>query len=388
MNLETQKVTSINQVHVTDALNAPVLGIKIKRNSQTQTVISDLKIYVDKQDKTNPSSERREYVFPLQRQLVYLYISDVQADGDQFVIKMDVENGKPVMKTFVERNVSDWIEGQRYLLSTPEVEEVDTLPIILFNGENYIYTNYDLDGMDIELFYAKNTESNKVVINSSMFYKHEIENDGEFSLDDIFFKDAFTKTENKINLEVDNASVASITSKNNAFSLDELGNLTVNSINYNNNNFQALSLYPVGSIYLSINSTNPSNFFGGTWELFGQGRTLVGVDTTQSEFNTVQKTGGEKEHTLTIGEMPTHSHSLTGNGAHTHTYTGFIQCATTSSQTYTAIAHKRYPADGEETPASMNTTGGHTHTVSNNGSSNAHNNLQPYITCYMWKRTA
>lgn len=72
--------------------------------------------------------------------------------------------------------------------------------------------------------------------------------------------------------------------------------------------------YPIGAIYLSIDSTNPTKLFGGTWEQIAQGRTLVGVDTSQTEFNTVKKTGGEKTHTLTINEMPSHSHTISNNG--------------------------------------------------------------------------
>ena len=62
--------------------------------------------------------------------------------------------------------------------------------------------------------------------------------------------------------------------------------------------------YPVGAIYLSIDSTNPGVLFGGTWKQIAQGRTLVGVDTSQAEFNDVKKTGGEKAHTLSVGEKP------------------------------------------------------------------------------------
>lgn len=69
------------------------------------------------------------------------------------------------------------------------------------------------------------------------------------------------------------------------------------------------NLYPIGSIYISVIDVNPTNYFGGTWEAFGTGRTLVGVDATQTEFNTVMKTRGEKTHKLTINEMPGHNHS-------------------------------------------------------------------------------
>ena len=54
--------------------------------------------------------------------------------------------------------------------------------------------------------------------------------------------------------------------------------------------------WPVGSIYLSVTNTNPSKWFGGKWEQIAKGRTLVGVDTSQSEVSSVKKTGGEKTH--------------------------------------------------------------------------------------------
>lgn len=69
-----------------------------------------------------------------------------------------------------------------------------------------------------------------------------------------------------------------------------------------------LKVYPVGSIYISTSSENPGNIYGGTWEEYGKGRTLVGVDSNDSDFSTVEKLGGEKTHTLTIDEMPSHNH--------------------------------------------------------------------------------
>jgi len=64
----------------------------------------------------------------------------------------------------------------------------------------------------------------------------------------------------------------------------------------NNENYYPHPYYPVGSIFLSVINTNPSKWFGGTWELIAQGRTLVGVDTNDANFNTVKKTGGSKTH--------------------------------------------------------------------------------------------
>ena len=120
------------------------------------------------------------------------------------------------------------------------------------------------------------------------------------------------------------------------------------------------TIYPIGSIYMSIDSTNPSSLFGGTWEPWGTGRVPVGIDLNDTDFNTVEKTGGEKTHTLSVNEMPSHTHMLhlvsnqLGNGGG--------MWGTTYSQ-----------YDGNVNTYST-------------GGSQAHNNLQPYITCYMWKR--
>ena len=70
--------------------------------------------------------------------------------------------------------------------------------------------------------------------------------------------------------------------------------------------------FPVGSIYMSISSTNPSAYFGGVWEQIAKGKTIVGLDPNDSDFSYAGKTGGEKRHTLTTTEMPTHAGHIYG----------------------------------------------------------------------------
>lgn len=113
---------------------------------------------------------------------------------------------------------------------------------------------------------------------------------------------------------------------------------------------------------MSVNSANPSTLFGGTWEAWGSGRVPVGVDTSDDNFSTVEQTGGESEHTLTIAEMPAHTHRVQQNGYNVGSGSGGT-CLTYQKGTY-----------GQN--------------VASTGGDGAHNNLQPYITCYMWKRTA
>lgn len=154
------------------------------------------------------------------------------------------------------------------------------------------------------------------------------------------------------------------------------------------------SAYPVGSIYINAAvATNPATLLGfGTWAAFGTGRVLVGLDSGQTEFDTLGETGGTKTHTLATGELPVHSHSLTMN-SHVHTYTpqNFMAGAGAVSGSSAGIK-----ADRPNSSSSNSTTGPSastdgavsTGTVGNAGSGSAHNNLQPYITVYMWQRTA
>lgn len=129
----------------------------------------------------------------------------------------------------------------------------------------------------------------------------------------------------------------------------------------------ATALFPVGSIYLSTVNTNPGTFFPNTtWVAWGSGKVPVGVDANDTDFNTVEKTGGEKTHTLTTQEMPTHNHTFETWAIGTYSNAS----VSTGSET---LARGQNRDDME---------------TENAGGGQAHNNLQPYITCYMWKRTA
>lgn len=125
-----------------------------------------------------------------------------------------------------------------------------------------------------------------------------------------------------------------------------------------------LSAYPVGSVYISVGATSPATLFGGTWSAFGAGRTLVGIDGTQTEFDTVEETGGEKTHVLTEAEMPEHTHNLL-----------------TGSSAYPAGTSILADNIGNKTSGDYLNTG-------SAGSDDPHNNLQPYVVVRMWKRTA
>ena len=130
------------------------------------------------------------------------------------------------------------------------------------------------------------------------------------------------------------------------------------------------AVYPVGSVYINAtNSTNPGTLLGfGTWAAFGAGRVPVGIDSSDTDFDTAEETGGAKTHTLTTSELP----------AHTHTHT-----VETGRSFSSSIGNAPVVQGSDATVLSTAAV-----TTSSTGSGSAHNNVQPYIVVYMWKRTA
>ena len=156
---------------------------------------------------------------------------------------------------------------------------------------------------------------------------------------------------------------------------------------------------------MSTSSTNPGTLFGGSWETWGSGRVPIGVNSSDSDFSTAGKTGGAKavnlnhsltvnshshttaNHTLTVAEMPRHQHPI----------------ANSASGSYVASGASWFASTGwgpDLNPPRVNTDnigGGGAHNHGNTGNSSPGTNsalsttqsvVQPYITCYMWKRTA
>ena len=127
--------------------------------------------------------------------------------------------------------------------------------------------------------------------------------------------------------------------------------------------------WPVGSVFISVVSTNPNTLLGyGTWTAFATGRTLVGIDSGDTDFDTVEETGGAKTHTLTTDEIPAHSHDWA-----LAEYDGPNDYGTNGSAGNVAETET-----GRNRNFNSETVGG----------GSAHNNMSPYIVTYMWKRTA
>lgn len=140
--------------------------------------------------------------------------------------------------------------------------------------------------------------------------------------------------------------------------------------NRNNEKMYPHPYYPVGSIYLSVVNTNPSTWFGGTWVQIAKGRTLVGVDTNDTDFNTVQKTGGSKylqQHKHSFKVVKDNATNSQGGLPKGNNYQG------------DNTGWSAYQTNDDGNLAVGNVVGV---TTGNSG------NLQPYFTCYIWCRTA
>jgi hypothetical protein len=172
------------------------------------------------------------------------------------------------------------------------------------------------------------------------------------------------------------------------------------------------AIYPVGSIYISTLSTNPATLLGfGTWEAFGEGRTLVGLKSTDTDFDTVGETGGVKTVTISQANLPNIStgagtaHTHTQN-AHTHTQDAHGHLFTNGSvpgqsfsesigtganwriigntDQYASISNTI--ATNQNTSATNQNESSHTHSLGGSGTSMSI--MNPYIVTYMFKRTA
>lgn len=138
------------------------------------------------------------------------------------------------------------------------------------------------------------------------------------------------------------------------------------------------TLFPVGAIYTAVVSTNPGTLLGfGTWTAFGAGRVMVGFDASNALFDTAEETGGSADAVVV---SHTHTATVTDPG-HAHTYTRYA-----SQQIQSGSATPCWTGDSTQNTGTATT--GITVANSTTGTSGTNANYQPYITVYMWKRTA
>ena len=123
------------------------------------------------------------------------------------------------------------------------------------------------------------------------------------------------------------------------------------------------AIYPIGSVITFYDSDDHSGHLGLTWERFATGRMVVGYDSSDASFDTIGETGGEKTHTLTIDEMPSHAHA---------------GIKTVSSET----------SGNQQQGINMGRYYGNDVWTADRGGNQAHNNMPPYVVAALWRRTA
>ena len=175
-------------------------------------------------------------------------------------------------------------------------------------------------------------------------------------------KTTFTQQDSNTTYSVATSSADGLMSKSDKAKLDGISSGA---------EIQWEKIYPVGSIYISANSTSPAELFGGTWERIKDVFLLAAGDT-----HAAGSTGGEEQHKLTISELPPHSHAVAPLGAKGGTNGNLV------------INDKYGAMSGADT---LNLSGGNAFYARNTsivGERQAHNNMPPYLTVYMWQRTA
>lgn len=162
-------------------------------------------------------------------------------------------------------------------------------------------------------------------------------------------------------------------------------------------------IYPVGSIYMTVDKdSDPAAFLGGTWERWGQGRVPVGVDENDTIFEKAENKGGEQKHQLITSEMPAHNHRGTYTKTDHYTInipgsgdsfiempsgTDAVEVKYEQTQSASLVRNGSRPI-GNQLDIDYTEKVTALYGVPSQGGNGAHNNLQPYITCYMWKRMA
>ena len=247
MNLTDQIKQGQDSILIGDALSMAIMSMKIcpmegvVAPDSNELIISVGDSYAGLM---SPKGKIYNYVYNISKPLCYS-----EDHYGEFHQEINIINNEPQMRAYIE-----WYDD-----GVNTIEELEPINLILHQGYNIIKTNYQ--NVELEMLYPRNNDFNKNFINTT-FYNMNKKINNELSINDLYFKDAFTKMGDELNLEVDNLNVKCITSKNNKFSLDSDGNLIVNSITTNSDNISGSInqdeicnfIYPVGSIYMSVNN--------------------------------------------------------------------------------------------------------------------------------------
>ena len=151
-------------------------------------------------------------------------------------------------------------------------------------------------------------------------------------------------------------------------------------------------IYPIGSIYMSVNSTSPATLFGGTWARIKDTFLLASGDTYSSDGNVATAQHGSATVTLTANQsgVPAHQHGMAHTHNHNHTAIGYVNTGGAGTARRIPIGYDNTSAAGTLATGSDSTASSKSNTDNNTAqdASEAHSNMPPYMAVYVWKRTA
>lgn len=272
--------------------------------------------------------------------------------------------------------------GQNINLSANNSDDSITIAFTgtVENANNAIKSKQDYLGQNIHETYIKNIQGN----NNKLTIVKGNDASSIINIDNV--PNAIKATQDSRGQKIDTTYIKNISVSDNTLTIykgdGSATNLDIISFN---------QIYPVGAIYMSTVSTNPATLFKiGNWEALPAGRVLLAQGTSTWGVNySAGSTGGEDKHTLTINESAPHNHTgsaTTSGSTHTH--------ALTMQASHGKSGNGGVPrfSDGDiwsgYKTQNLSAAGEHSHaiTINNSGGGQAHNNMQPYLSVYMWKR--
>lgn len=272
--------------------------------------------------------------------------------------------------------------GQNINLSANNSDDSITIAFTgtVENANNAIKSKQDYLGQNIHETYIKNIQGN----NSKLTIVKGNDASSIINIDNV--PNAIKATQDSKGQKIDTTYIKNISVSDNTLTIykgdGSATNLDIISFN---------QIYPVGAIYMSTVSTNPATLFKiGNWEALPAGRVLLAQGTSTWGVNySAGGTGGEDKHTLTVSESASHNHTgsaTTSGSTHTH--------ALTMQASHGESGNGGVPrfSDGDVwspyKTQNLSAAGEHSHaiTIHNSGGGQAHNNMQPYLSVYMWKR--
>lgn len=272
--------------------------------------------------------------------------------------------------------------GQNINLSANNLDDSITIAFTgtVDNANNAMKSRQDYLGQNIHETYIKNIQGN----NNKLTIVKGNDVSSIINIDNV--PNAIKATQDSRGQKIDTTYIKNISVSDNTLTIykgdGSATNLDIISFN---------QIYPVGAIYMSTVSTNPATLFKiGNWEALPAGRVLLAQGTSTWGVNySAGSTGGEDKHTLTVSESAPHNHTgsaTTSGSTHTH--------ALTMRASHGKSGNGGIPRFGDGDVWSdyktqnLSAAGEHSHaiTINNSGGGQAHNNMQPYLSVYMWKR--